>query len=319
MDKLENTMSWEEVHDHLFLKIGRKINKADRPIFKKWFMEREFLGLSFDAIMVLRCFRIWQEIEKGLDHFVVISGREGYGKSTLSFQIAAWINPKGFGLKNICYSAKEYLSVLSKKSEEYSKQGYKKHSESLVMDEGTELLSRESLSITNRSLAKSFFIQRALNFLVIVNIPNFHMLDGVIRNHRCRTLIELTNRGKYKGITKKGIPIVAKEGLLTKSVLGVKIPYGTFWEGGFRIDFPPMINRKEYEDHKLESIKTALETMQDDIVQQKLLPASKVVGEIVGMDRKTLIRLIKKGEVDGKQIGAKWYITKKAYDKLIVT
>ena len=315
--KIEEGKTWEEVHDHVYNLIGHKLKVSEEKTFKKWFMYREKIGILFDSIMILRCFRIWQEIQKNLDHFIVISGREGFGKTTLSFQIAAWVNPDGFELGNVCYGAKRYLEILSKKAVKYrTAEGTK--SESLVLDEGTELLSRESLNVTNRSLIKTFFVQRTLKFLVIVNIPNFHMLDIAIRMHRVRTLIEVTARAGYKCITGKGIPIIAKEGQLTKQVSSVRIPNGTFWQGHFRKDFPPMIDRVLYEGHKIDSIRSMLETMKDDVVETKLVAVSKVCKEI-GTSSDTIIRMIKRQEYDGKQVGSKWYLTRKAYDKMVTT
>ncbi|KKK74962.1 hypothetical protein LCGC14_2878490, partial [marine sediment metagenome] len=172
------------------------------------------------------------------------------------------------------------------------------------------------LNVTNRSLIKTFFVQRALNFLVITNIPNFHMLDSVIRLHRCRTLIEVISRGRYKCITGRGIGIVAKEGQQFKEVTGVKLPEGLWWHGQFSIDFPAVINRQEYENHKLLSIKTMLSEMKDDVLERRMVSAGKVAKEI-GSTSDTIIKLIKKQEIEGKQIGNKWYITRKAHDKLM--
>ena len=66
---------------------------------------------------------------------------------------------------------------------------------SIVLDEGTELLSRETQKQTNMAFLKTFFVQRVLGYLVITDIPNFFMLDNVIRLHRVRTLITITDRG----------------------------------------------------------------------------------------------------------------------------
>ncbi len=314
---LEEGMTWEEIYEHIHIKIGHKLKVTEQTTFKKWFMEREGIGYLFDPILILRCFRIWQDLQRDLDHFIVCSGREGYGKTTLSFAVAAWVTPKGFSLDNVCYGAKRYLDILSKKVEEYVSNKEKTIvNETIVLDEGTELLSRESLNLTNRALAKTFFVQRALKFLVIINIPNFHMLDTIIRNHRVRTLFEITNRGKYKAITGKGIKIVAKEGQNNKEVKGIRLPDGCWWQGYFRKDFPKTINREEYEGHKILAIKDMLDTMKDDVVERKMYSVVKACKEI-GCNRMTLINMIKKGEVEGKQVGSKWYLTRKAYDKLI--
>ena len=120
--KLQDELSWEELCEHTLNKIGHKLKLSEIQIFRNWFAERESVGYLFDPTMILRCFRIWQDLQKGLDHFVVISGREGFGKTTLSFQIAAWVNPQGFTIKNVCYGAKQYLDILSKKADEYVKE-----------------------------------------------------------------------------------------------------------------------------------------------------------------------------------------------------
>lgn len=188
--------------------------------------------------------------------------------------------------------------------------------ESLVLDEGTELLSREAMNITNRILTKTFFIQRALRFLVAVNCPNFFMLDSVIRNHRTRTLIEVLSRGKYKCIVGKGIKTVAREGKLSKDVNNVGLRKGEFFHGYFVKEFPKFMDRVIYEQHKMESIRDVLEQMKDDVVQKKMIAAGKTAKEI-GCTPLTITSMIKRGDVDGKMIGGKYYLTRKAHDKLL--
>jgi hypothetical protein len=163
---------------------------------------------------------------------------------------------------------------------------------------------------------KTFFVQRVLGYLVITDIPNFFMLDNVIRLHRVRTLITITDRGYYKAITGDGIKIVAKEGTLTKNVNGVKIPNGTFWQGSFRKEFPKTINREQYELNKVKSIKGLLQNLNEDLTETKMIQVAKVAKE-VGLSPRTIKDKIKKGLIEGKQIGQKYCITKKAYDKLM--
>lgn len=318
--QLLDDMDWEQLCEHVLSKVGHQLKAKEIPTFRRWFIEREKIGYLFDYIMVLRCFRIWQELKDGLDHFIVISGREGYGKSTLSFQMAAWINPN-FRLKHITYDAKQYLDLMGEKAEQHvnNQIDYKDiKSESIVMDEGTELLSKESMNITNRTLTKTFFIQRALKFLVIINIPNFHMLDSVIRFHRVRTLIEIIKRGGYKAITGAGILTVSKEGLPTKQVNSVRLREGQFWHGSYTKKFPNTIDKQEYEKFKMQQIKICIERLKDDVVGAKMVAAVKV-SKHIGCSTDTIVRMIKEGKVKGKQIGAKWYITRQAYDKLLLT
>ena len=233
--RLTDRMTWGELCSHVLTKIH--IKEDELPMFRKWFMKRECVGYLIDPLMIKRCFFIWKELKNNLDHFIVLCGREGFGKSTLSFAIAAWINPS-FDLKNVCYGSKQYLDLLHEKQKEYvAAIDDKIPTDSLVLDEGTELLSREAMSATNRTLSKTFMVQRALKYVVLINIPSFFMLDTIIRTHRVRTLIDVIGRGKYKCITGKAISIIAKEGMLTKNISGVRIPNGTFWHGYFTKEY----------------------------------------------------------------------------------
>lgn len=310
---LTNTMSWKEICEHVLGKIGHKIPAAQHDKFRRWFGVREKLGYLFDPVMILRVWTICQELESGLDHFVCLCGREGKGKSTLSFQLAAWVNPDGFSQKNIVFGAAQYLQVLKDKLDNPALKG---KSESVCLDEGNEILSRETLAMTNRALVKSFNMQRFLNFFCCINIPNFFLLDTILRQHRVRTLIEVTNRGRYKAITGNGIAIINDKGRVTKQVDGVPLPYGVWWEGYFHKDFPPMIDRDTYERDKAASFSRTLSELQDELVVCKQVPVAKVA-KAVGCSTDTVIGMIKKGKLVGKQIGAKWYVPKDAFEGLI--
>lgn len=275
-------------------------------------MERETVGYLFDYILVLRCYRIWEELENNLDHFIVCSGREGRGKSTLSIQIASWIYPQ-FNLSHICYDAATFVGLLRLRAK--GLQTTPEDVKCIVMDEGTELLGREFQHLTNRVLTKSFFIQRALKFLVIINIPNFFMLDKVVRQHRVRTLIYVKKRGLYKCITGKGIDSVAEYGF-RREISEIKLKQEDWWTGYFNKDFPSNVSREEYEGNKMEKIREALDKMKEDLTETKMISSSKVSKQI-DMSQATMINLIRAGEIEGKQIGGKFYITKRAYEKLI--
>lgn len=318
--KLEEQMSWEELAEYTTNRLRPKLKPKEVPQFKKWFMEREKVGYRFDPVLILRCFRIWQDLKQGLDHFAVLSGREGAGKTTLSFQIGAWVNPN-FKLDNVTYGAESYINTLDRKLKQYH--AYRNgevddepETETLILDEGTELLSRESLNKSNRILAKSFFVQRVLKFFVIVNIPNFHMLDSVVRMHRVRTLIEVKQRGKYRAHVGAAIKIISEKGAKKKDVLSVRIPSGTFWDGDFRKDFPQMIDSLEYEKHKLKGIDNMITTLKGEGVTAKFIPASQVAREL-NISQEAARNNVKKGLWSGKQIGARFYVRKDAYNDLI--
>ena len=317
--KLTDTMNWEEIAVHVMNRLEGSIKKPEQAKFKKWFLAREGVGYLIDPTLILRAYNIWKEIKNHLDHFVCIEGREGFGKTTLAFALAAWVDPS-FCLTNVCYGAQDYLEILSKKAEAMAKgehDNINTEPEAAVMDEGTELLSREAMNITNRTLTKTFFVQRALGFLIIINIPNFFMLDSGVRLHRVRTLITVTNRGQYKAITGTGIPYVCKEGMRIKNVNKVRLKSGTFWHGTFNKDFPKLINRAEYEQFKLDSITRLLCELKGDVVPNKFVSVKNVAKECTFERTATIIDMIKSGKLKGKQIGKKWVITRDSYNELV--
>ncbi len=50
---------------------------------------------------------------------------------------------------------------------------------------------------TNTTLVQALMISRAKNYIIVLCIPNFFMLDKYIRDHRVNCLIHITKRGKY--------------------------------------------------------------------------------------------------------------------------
>lgn len=310
---LTNQYSWSQLCDRTIAKVAEGLSSREHKKFRAWFMRREKLGYLFDPLMILRCYRVCQELEQGLDHFFVIDGREGTGKSTIAHQIAAWIY-SDLTLKYTCTTAKAFLEILHERAHKFKREP--DHAVSVIFDEGTELLSRDTLQVTNKVLVKTFFVQRALRLCVIINIPNFHLLDSVVRHHRVRTLVHITARGKYTCYTGKAIKRIARDGQRTKTVTGIPCPDGTFWQGYFNKDFPHTIDRKEYEEKKHDDIRKFIETMQDDIISRKMYPAAQTAKEI-GCTTHHMVNMVKSGEVEGKQIGSKWFITRRAYDKLL--
>lgn len=306
----EDKMTWPEICEQTIKKLSKSLGKDDEVNrFRKWFMEREVVGYRFDPIMIFRCYNIWKDLNKDYDHFVVLCGREGSGKTTFGSQIASWIYPK-FRIDNIVYGTGEYLKALKAKMAQYKAEG-KIDPDVIMLDEGTELLSRESLNESNRILTKTFFVQRALKCLVIINIPNFHMLDAVVRKHRVKTLIEVTERGRYKAIVGVGIPIVAKDGERQKTVSNIKLPYGSFWEGYFQKDFPKTLDFAEYSLHKMNGIDNLLETLDKNNVDvNNNMIESVKIAKVLGKTTDTVVRWINEKRLDGNKLGGRYYIVK---------
>ena len=319
--KLEDQYSWKE----LSVLIADRIEKTrfitaktwNRQRFIDWFMQREKIGLVFDWRMVARCYTVWKLLQDEADSFTVITSREGMGKSSLGIQMCAFISPN-MNMDDIVFDMPDYINKLKGITKDYKQNKIDKNDKSIQIDEGgLSLFSRESMSASNKILAKSFFVQRFLNVHVCICIPFYWSIDGLIRNHRINTLIIIKERGKYKAVTGRGIKILNKLGEKDKSknLWSIPIPYGMFWEGHFRKDFPNTIAKEEYEQHKFKHIQKFLDTTSDDIDSTKMMKLSKVAKDL-SIGNQTLIRMIKDKRIKGKKIGTNWFITRKEYDRL---
>ena len=103
-------MTWEEIYQETIDKYREYYEKKikNKEHFKQWFMEREKVGWLFSHVMVFVCYAISNKIKDGKsDHFVIIDAKEGYGKSTFSFQMAAWIYPN-FSNNHICLKQRQF-------------------------------------------------------------------------------------------------------------------------------------------------------------------------------------------------------------------
>jgi len=318
---LEDRYSWED----LGILIADRIEAAEfvakknwsRHEFLKWFKIREKVGLRVDWRMVAREYVIWRTLRRGHDHFTVVIGTEGSGKSTFGVQHGAMIAP-AMDLKDIVFDMPHYVRKLKEIAKHYKKFKKKFDDRSIGIDEGgISLFSREALSKSNKILAKTFMVQRFLNVSVTICVPHFWSLDTLIRNHRINTLIIIKRRGEYKCIVGKGIKIMNKIGSKNKEkdIMAIPIPYQYFWEGTFRKAFPKTIDYKEYEKHKFKHIQSFLDDAELDAKQQEMISLKRIEKEI-GVSEEDMKLGIKNGTIEGRRIGTKWFITKKAYKNL---
>lgn len=320
---LENKHSWTELAEMFADRIEKYkfINPKDwkRHHFIEWFMERESLGLCFDWRLIARAYVVSNKLKKNHDHFTVFVGGEGTGKTTIAIQFMAWVSPS-FNLKDVIFSMPDYVSRLQEFARDYKENKAKGINKSLQLDEGAiSLFSRESLSLSNKLLAKTFFVQRFLCVNVGICIPHYLSLDNLIRNHRINTLIIIKKRGDYKCVVGKGIKIFNKllDREKLKELIAIPIPYEFFWEGNFNKDFPRTISSKKYDDHKYKHIKHFLSEAKLEANTVKMVKVTILEKEF-GIKKDTIVSEIHKGNIDGRKIGNQWFITKKAYDKLVM-
>lgn len=313
VERLDSKYSWDKLAEIISDRIEKNLEdkQFNRSKFITWFMLRKKVGLRFDYKLIHRAYVIWKQLHNEEDHFTVIVGKEGSGKTTLGAQLGAWVSPN-MGLDDMCYAADQYLHKLSQVAENYEMNRIDNEDKSVQIDEGgIDLFSREAMSANNIKLNKTFMVQRFLNIHTIICIPSYWALDSNVRHHRIKTLIIIHRRGQYQCVTGRGINILNENGAVRKQkpVHLIPIPYGMFWLGQFNKIFPTTIDKDKYEAHKLKHIKSFLDVQKNVKIERSVLKTTEVM-QILGITRPTIKKYIDMGKLRAVNIGQKWLINK---------
>lgn len=176
--------------------------------------------------------------KQNFDCFLIVTGREGYGKSTLAGQIAKYLDPT-YNLDRCCFTADQFEDACE------SANKY----QAIVFDETMGYLSsRGAMSHFNRKLIKIMAEMRSKNLFVILCIPNFFELDRYPAMHRSTGMLHVYQRGKYGMYDyekKKKLYLFGKKGY------SYSVP--PLFIGKFVTHF--VLDQQEYEKKKQASIK----------------------------------------------------------------
>jgi len=189
-----------------------------------------------------------------------------------------------------------------------------------IFDEGVLFLfSRESMTGQNKLIVKLLALMRQLNLIVLVAIPSFFVIEGYIRSHRLHGVFDIMKRGKIKCYNQKYLKILSKEGARYQDLNKVRIPIDGFFKTWNSAQFPLNIDEDEYKRLKKEHFDSFL-TELDDAFQAMQKPKESdwvamqdVVKQLPVCD-KTIRRMIKDGELNGKQIGKLWFVKKESLE-----
>jgi ABC-type dipeptide/oligopeptide/nickel transport system ATPase component len=160
------------------------------------------------------------------DFIIVIDGREGCGKSSLALWIAEYIETEDhastFGISRVTFTEREVYKTLH---------DLKKY-QAMIIDEGENVLfSRESMRKPNREMIKTIMsITRAKNIVIIINIPDFLMIDKYIKLKRVGCWIHIVRRGIFKFYNGKSAKTYAKFADKMRSQRKVRMPDPDFFD-----------------------------------------------------------------------------------------
>jgi len=162
-------------------------------------------GMYIDGYLMKNLDNVINNVKKhDFDSFIIIGGREGFGKSTLAAQLATYLDPT-YNLDRCTFTANQFKEACE------SANKY----EAIVFDETMGYLSsRGAMSKFNRELIKIMSEMRSKNLFVIMCIPNYFELDKYPAIHRSTAFINVYKRsffGSYDYNQKKLLYLTGKK------------------------------------------------------------------------------------------------------------
>lgn len=133
------------------------------------------------------------------DAVVIITGKEGVGKSTFARWLARQLDG-AFDSKQVVFSGADFMELAVKLQP----------GRVIILDEATEGgYSRDAMTTRNKELTKFLMVSRQRNLISIILFPNIRWLDPYISEHRAShwcliekrgvALVHRAKRADYKG------------------------------------------------------------------------------------------------------------------------
>lgn len=174
---------------------------------------------------------------------LVVDGRSGMGKTTLSIQVAKFLDEQ-FCLEQIHFSPEQFLAGLAEA------RPYSCH----IFDEAMILTSRSSMTTINKMIVQAMSMIRSKNLFIIFNINSIFDLDKNLALSRADLLLHvygdnLVDRGNFAAFfkAKKQEDRLKMLYLMGKKFYSYSKPKANFY-GRFYSNF--IINEEEYEKKK---------------------------------------------------------------------
>lgn len=204
-------------------------------------------------------------LEQRQDRVYLITGREGSGKSTVTFQFAHFcckLMGKEFNLSKICFNSKQFAHIIKNSQ----------RNDVVVFDEAFNgLSSKGAVSKENKELIRLLVECRQRGLIVFIVLPSIFLLEKYIAIFRSHGLINchISQRNYkhryYKIYNYKNKKLLYQLGHKYMSYGRPKIRkmYNFFSK------FPPTIDINEYEMKKLEAFRKREDTQPERISKQK--------------------------------------------------
>jgi DNA-binding MarR family transcriptional regulator len=144
---------------------------------------------------------IKDNLRKDKDHLHINVGYERMGKSNLSLIQALIVDPT-FTADRIVFTPQEFAKAV------YCAKQY----QCIIADEGAEaFFNKDTMKQENKENMRTLTKIGRRNLCIIINVPDFFLLDSYIRGHRAKTLCQVFERGQCKGFNKAMLSRIVKD------------------------------------------------------------------------------------------------------------
>lgn len=199
-------------------------------------------GYTMDGLLLSNLNEVYIDVTKhDFDAVILITGFEGYGKSTLGGQVAKAFDPT-YSLDRCVFTLDQWIEVV------FSTDKFK----SVVFDEAYKYLSsKNTMSKYNRKIVTILTQIRFLNLFHTILLPSFHELDKYVALWRSRGLIDVSKRGEFRAFDYHSKINLYVKG---KKFFNMMAEYPDFF-GRFTKHF--VYDKKAYDEKKLKSLREA--------------------------------------------------------------
>jgi energy-coupling factor transporter ATP-binding protein EcfA2 len=133
----------------------------------------------------------WAIHNKKQSAVVLVDGRSGMGKTTVSMQMGKYMTPN-FNLDMVHFTPEAFLEALTKTNK----------GDTLIFDEAMLLSSRSALSAINKMIVVAMSMIRSKNLFIIFNVNSIFDLDRNLVLSRADLLLHcygdsMTDKGKF--------------------------------------------------------------------------------------------------------------------------
>lgn len=212
----------------------------------------------------------WAIHNKKQSAVVIVDGRSGMGKTTISFQMARYMTPD-FSLDNVHFTPDSFLEALT-----HTKKG-----DTLVFDEAMLLSSRSALSQINRMIIIAMSMIRSKNLFIIFNVNSIFDIDRNLALSRADLLLHcygdsLTDKGKFLAFFRgaDGMDRIKDLYINGKKYYSYNTPKANFFTT-FSSEF--VLNEDEYEKKKQIGVNKFLKGSKNALSSKYVVQRDKLI------------------------------------------